>query len=107
MSRWDLHPIIYHQYVVGHGQYDVTVTVGRAASAAEAVPEGLSLVEVPAQRCSFIPTDGTIPAVREGWASVWERWPDGGARSFVADVEQWKMGPDGRPASADIFVGLK
>lgn len=98
---------VYHQYVVENGHYEVTVTVGRAARAGEVVPEGLTLVEVPAQHCSRIRTDGSIPSVQEGWASVWKRWPDGAGRSFVADLEQWKMGADGRPASADIFVGLK
>ena len=98
---------VYSDYVVENGHYEVTVTVGRSARPGEAVPEGLTLVEVPAQRCSLIRTDGSIPSVQQGWASVWQRWPDGAARSFVADLEQWKMGADGRPASADIFVGLK
>lgn len=98
---------VYHQYVVENGHYEVTVTVGRAARADQVVPEGLSLVEVPAQHGSIIRTDGNIPSVQQGWASVWTRWPDGAARSFVADLEQWKMGADGRPASADIFFGLK
>ncbi len=83
----------------------MTVTVGRAVTADEAVPEGLARIDVPAQRCMHIATNGSIDAIRDAWSEVWGRWPDGGPRAFAVDVEHWQMGPDGRPASADVYVG--
>ncbi|MDF2697547.1 MAG: Integron-associated effector binding protein [Labilithrix sp.] len=97
----------YHHYELKNGGYAVTVTVGRAATADEAVPEGLARIDVPAQRCMHIATNGSIDAIRDAWSEVWGRWPDGGPRAFAVDVEHWQMGPDGRPASADVYVGLR
>jgi predicted transcriptional regulator YdeE len=90
---------IYDRYSVNGGGYRVRVTVGGAA------PDGM--VVAPAQKVWHLVTDGSIEALRDAWARVWKRWPDGGARAFVADVERWEMGEDGAPKRAEIFVGVR
>jgi predicted transcriptional regulator YdeE len=97
---------VYHDYVPG-ASLGYAVTVGRAARPDEPVPEGLSRVEVPAQRCLAITTDGSIEGVQQAWGEVWQRWPTGGPRAMIADVEHWKMGPEGRPVSAAIYLGMR
>lgn len=97
----------HYQLFPGTTDYTVTVTVGRAATRDEVVPDGLVRVEVPEQTGALIVTDGSIAGVQQAWAEVWQRWPDGGARGFVADVEHWRMGPHGQPASAEIFIGMR
>lgn len=101
----------HYQVVPGTTDYTVTVTVGRAASADEAVPAGMVRVAVPAQTGALLVTDGSIAGVQRAWAEVWQRWPvhelDAGPRGFVADVEHWRMGPHGQPTSAEIFIGMR
>lgn len=97
---------VYHHYAFPTGEplrYDVTV--GRAAPADAAVPEGLSLVTVPAQRCEVIATDGSIADVQQAWQRVWTDAPTG--RALIADVEAWRMGPHGQPISAEIYLGVR
>jgi predicted transcriptional regulator YdeE len=98
---------VYHRYELEPGGYRVTVVVGRRATADEVVPSGLARVEVPAQSCMRLDTDGSIPALQRAWEDVWKRWPDGGPRAFVADVEHWTMGPSGAPSRCDIYVGVR
>ncbi len=98
---------VYHDYTVRSDGYDVTVTVGYEASADTALAPGLDRVEVPGQRCARFDTDGSIDQVVAVWQQVWQQWPDGGPRSFAADVEIWHQGPDGRPQSAEVYVGIR
>lgn len=97
---------VYHDYDVGPEGYQVTVTVGREASG-DAVPEGAQRVRVPTQRCAVWKTDGSVPEVVAVWQKVWEQWPDGGPRSFGADVEIWEQSADGKPHAATVYVGVR
>lgn len=97
---------VYHRYVVEPGRYTVTVTVGHQANDDERAAPGHDRVSVPSQACVLLETDGSLDAVRDAWKAIWELWPDGGRRAFVADVERWTMGPRG-PERADVYVGTK
>ncbi|MEM6294357.1 MAG: effector binding domain-containing protein [Myxococcota bacterium] len=98
---------VYHDYTLQPGGYEVTVTVGREVDADEAVPYGLTRVDVPDQACAVWTTDGSVEEVVAAWGEVWEQWPDGGPRSFAADVEVWEQGPDGKPRAAQVYVGVR
>ena len=98
---------VYHDYEVRPDGYEVTVTVGLEVDADAAVPEGMARVEVPAQRCARWKTDGSVEQVMGAWQEVWAQWPDGGPRSFGADVEIWEQGPSGTPSGAQVYVGVR
>jgi predicted transcriptional regulator YdeE len=102
---------VYHDYAMRPGGYTCRVTIGRKAAIGEAVPPGASSVIVPKQDCVVVPTDGSIPQVQKAWADLWSRWPDGGPRTFIADLEIWRMGPKSAPPgtmlAADIYIGVR
>lgn len=102
---------VYRNYELRQGGYTVEVIVGRLANANEVAGHGVSkdavVVAVPEQRCHHVETDGSIADVQRAWAKIWGQWPDGGPRSFVADVEHWVLGSNGQPQRADLFIGLR
>lgn len=98
---------VYHDYEVRPDGYEVTLTVGLEVDPGTAVPEGMARVEVPAQRCALWETDGSVEQVVAAWQEVWTKWPDGGPRSFGADVEIWEQGPGGVPSGARVYVGVR
>ncbi len=98
---------VYHDYEVRPDGYECTVTVGFEAKPDAVVPEDMTRVEVPAQRCALWETDGSVEQVVAAWQDVWVQWPDGGPRSFGADVEIWEQGPDGKPQRARVYVGVR
>ncbi len=98
---------VYDDYELTEGGFAVTVTVGRAAGPDEVPPEGQFVANLPAQHCACWDTDGSVEQVQHVWRTVWQRWPEGGSRSFQADAERWHPGPDGTPVRAEVFVGLR
>ena len=98
---------VYHDYEVRPDGYECTVTVGFEAEPGADTPETMARVEVPAQRCALWETDGSVEQVVAAWQDVWTQWPDGGPRSFGADVEIWEQGPDGKPKRAQVYVGVR
>ncbi len=98
---------VYHDYEVRPDGYEVTLTVGSDAATSDDVPAGLVRVEVPAQRCAVWETDGSVEQVVAAWQDVWARWPDGGPRSFAADVEIWTHGSGDVAQMALVYVGVR
>ena len=97
---------VYRGYQLRPGGYTVEVVVGRIAAPNEALPHDCITVEVPAQAAHHVVTDGSVEGVQRAWAGIWSQWPDGGPRTFVADLEHWEMGSDGKPQRAEVFVGV-
>lgn len=98
---------VYRGYQLRPGGHTVEVVVGRMAAPGEPTPPGCVAVDVPAQLAHHVVTDGSIEGVQRAWADIWEQWPDGGPRTFVADLEHWEMGSDGKPQRAEVFVGVR
>ncbi len=98
---------VYRSYQLHRGGFTVEVVVGRIAALQEEPPPGCIAVDVPAQVAHSVVTDGSIAGVQRAWADIWAQWPDGGPRSFVADIEHWQLGHDGKPQSAEVLVGLR
>ncbi len=106
---------VYRNYQVRPGGHTFEVVVGRLATvgeiaseiAGEVIGQGACVVAVPAQHCHHVVTDGSIADVQRAWAHIRAQWPDGGPRSFIADLEHWVLGSNGQPQRADLFIGLR
>ena len=98
---------VYRNYHLRSGGFSVEVIVGRIAAPHEPVVAGCITVDVPAQVAHCVVTDGSVVGVQRAWSDIWAQWPDGGPRSFVADVERWQMSSDGNPQRAEVLVGLR
>jgi predicted transcriptional regulator YdeE len=102
---------VYRNYHVRPGGHTVEVVVGRLATVGEIAGDvpgpGAQVVTVPAQHCHHVVTDGSVADVQRAWAHIWAQWPDGGPRSFIADLEHWVLGSNGQPQRADLFIGLR
>lgn len=78
-----------------------SVLVGRALAPDASPPAGLEVLDVPGQPCVVEEVTAEPAAVGAWWGALWQRWPDGGPRTFTVDVERWSPG-----GSVEIFVGV-
>ena len=86
----------YYDYDPDSDAY--TALIGVELQPDQAAPEGLEVVEVPAQTCLVDEAPAEIAAVGAWWSGLWQRWPDGGPRRLAVDLERWMggMGPEHR-----------
>ena len=90
---------------------DYTYFIGEAVDAFDAVPEGLEMLEIPAQRYAHFTTEpGAMPGVVIGaWQSIWSMSDEvlGGARAYVADMEIYGAGAtDPQNSIVDVYIGI-
>jgi predicted transcriptional regulator YdeE len=84
-----------------HGAY--TQIVGIAVTDPSVVPDGMTIVRVPAARCLQLPLRGPMPqTLIQAWHHVWRHTDTGTTptRSFTTDLEIHH--PDG----ADIYLAV-
>lgn len=88
-----------------------TYFIGVAVSSFEHVPEGLSTLEIPAQRyCKWAVGPGPTPeACVEAWQAIWQMNEEdfGGKRRYLADFERYdQRAANPNDACFDIYLGL-
>ncbi len=88
---------------------DYTAAVGCAVNSAEGLPEGMSVIKIPAGKYAVFSITGEmdtaeqLAAIQKLWQELWDMDLD---RSYICDFEEYRSA-DPKLADIKVYIGLK
>lgn len=96
---------LYYHYDFESMEYETMVG---CESKADAAPQGMELITIPAGKYAKFSTKGdVVQAVIKAWDDIWAMEDFAALRAYTVDFEAYLPGEDMQNACIDLYVALK